>query len=208
MKKWFIVSLIMAVLAGTANAQVTSDATLTGETCPGAACLNIDVGGAGSIGIQLGGSFTADLVFEKTINGTDWEPWDVYRNSETTTQTTTDEDGIYVGATNGLRQVRVRIDDYTSGSVLASAIRTSARLNISSGGGGGCPDPCPAENVSPGTFPVGEFKFSNGLSIGEAGTDDPNTRPHEWSSSVPRGHEYVSVVATRFGSVYALDVYG
>lgn len=45
------------------------------------------------------------------------------------------------------------------------------------GSGGGCPDPCPAASVDPGTFPVGEFLFSNGFTFGAAGTDDADTHP-------------------------------
>lgn len=66
-------------------------------------------------------------------------------------------------------------------AVLCSARQADAQEYYPAGGGGssGCADPCPAANVSAGTFANGDFAFRDRLDIGtddaDGGVDAPAT---------------------------------
>lgn len=137
MKRILYMLSLLLVLTGTASAQGFQSRTLSGTTCPGVGCLNIDVGSAGSMGIQISGTFSGTLTFEQSIDTTTFVTWAVYPNGSTTAVTTATAAGVWVGPTNGMRQIRVRFSSYTSGSATINVIGSSARLNI--GGSGAVP---------------------------------------------------------------------
>lgn len=157
MKKILVALSLLLSIALPANAQ-TIDATLSGTTCPGAGCLNIDVGNSGTIGLQITGTFSGTLLFEQTVDGSTWATWDVFPNGTVTPVTEATGAGLFFGPAAGARQVRVRFDsDYASGSAEVTMVRSSARRNSSGGGGA-----VSANDVDPGTFGTGTFTFDGG----------------------------------------------
>lgn len=135
---WVVLALLM--LSATAQAQSFHTESINSTTCPGAGCVNLDVGGAGTFGVQVSGSFSGTLQFEQSIDGTTFIAWKVYPNGDTsqTQVTSATAAGLWVGSTVGLRQVRVRFSAFTSGSAVVSTIGTSARIS-GAGGSSGAP---------------------------------------------------------------------
>lgn len=161
MRKVFLMLSLMVMVYTSAFAQTGFRASLSGTTCPGAGCLNIDVIGQGTSGFQITGTFTGTLQFEQTVDGTTFTTWPVTANGAAFTVTSTTGTGLWFGSVAGVRQVRVRFSAYTSGTAQITMVTASARL-----GGGGSGGPVAAENVNPGTFAEGDFAFQGKLAVG------------------------------------------
>lgn len=128
--------LLLVCLLWATAAQAQSR-VLHGTVCPGDGCLNIDVAGLGTVGVQVTGSLSGTLQFEQTIDGT-WTTWSVYPNGTTSAVTSSTGAGFWYGPT-AAKQIRVRFSTYNSGTPLVSATTTQARLVVPVSGGDGTP---------------------------------------------------------------------
>lgn len=100
---------------GTASGSLTA-ATQTVETAAAA--------GQGTAAIQVSGTWSATLVFEGTVDGTNWSTLTVRPIGNATTATTASANGIWRAALAGLQKIRVRCSAYTSGTAVVT-IRTT-----------------------------------------------------------------------------------
>jgi hypothetical protein len=89
----------------------------------GTAITTVDTGGAlTSIGIQITGITTATIIFEATIDGTNWVAI-LAENVTTGAQATTaTANGIYRVVCMGMVQIRARISAWTSGTVVVTGV--------------------------------------------------------------------------------------
>lgn len=112
---------IVAALLATAApvAAQSSSATLSGITCPGSGCLVADIPQIGQIAVQVTGSFSGTLVFERTVEGA-WLPWALLPNDGRSTVSFTTLPGLFATSTDGSAQYRIRFANYLSGSALVA----------------------------------------------------------------------------------------
>lgn len=129
MKRWFISIVMVLALATSSQAQGPA-ISLTGTTCPGDGCANLDTGGAGSMGVQISGTFVGTLEFEQTIDNTTWVTWSVLPNGSTTAVTSATSTGFWIGTSAGAKRVRVRFSAYTSGTAVVATATSQARASI------------------------------------------------------------------------------
>lgn len=125
--------LTAALPAGAANignvdiesiVPVTSSGTLTAVS----QSVTIDVGGYGSVGIQLSGTWTATVGFDATVDGTNWADLEVVPSNSGTAVTTSTANGVFYVDCGGLDQIRAFSDAFTSGTV-----NVNLQANIASG---------------------------------------------------------------------------
>lgn len=134
----FLALLAASVRLAEAQPPTTGYASkaLTSATCASASstgCVILPVlQREGSIGIQLRGTFTATVVFEGSIDGVTYGNLAMTPLAGTSQVTSATGAGVWTGAAAGLRYVRVRVSNYTSGTVNASL-----QLAPSGGGSGG-----------------------------------------------------------------------
>lgn len=124
MKKLLLCAALLLV-SSLASAQTTK--VLSATTCPGTGCLQIEVGGAGTSGIQISDTFSGTLQFEQTINGSNWVAWSVTPIAGGASVTSATSTGIWVGNVVGVRYVRVRFSAFTSGAALVATVKSEAR---------------------------------------------------------------------------------
>jgi hypothetical protein len=91
----------------------------------------LDVQGLASLAIDITGTFVGTVIFEYTINGSDWYTLTVNVVGSATTATGATAVGKWVANVAGFQSVRVRCSAFTSGSIF-TVLRA-----IQSGGGGG-----------------------------------------------------------------------
>jgi hypothetical protein len=104
--------------------------TITSTTCTASdttGCAEFTVNGAGTMGVQIGGSFTGILKFEQTINLRDWKAWSVFPSDSATAVTQTTTEGIWTGTVAGITKIRVRADTLTDGSATVYAVSAQAK---------------------------------------------------------------------------------
>ena len=114
-------------------------------------CVTADdsvLGTAGSAAIDVRGTFTATLIFEASIDGTNYFTWHVLDQADGSDDTGSTAGGQWLGSIVGYRAVRVRASAASAGSVTVTirAARNVGSIVRSSGGGTTTPS---------GTFYVG-----------------------------------------------------
>jgi hypothetical protein len=155
----FFLALVIVILALTSHeaAQVRTGTISTATTCPGVGCVIFTTDGLGSMGIQIQGTFNMTLVFEQTIDDTNWIAWNVSTAGSGTVTSTLVNNGafgsIFSAPVTALR-VRVRASVFTSGSATLTAISTISR---GAGGGG-------ASGAVSSPIALAEFTTSTGNS--------------------------------------------
>lgn len=117
--------------------EAAAQQSLSTTACPGLGCATYQVGGNGSMGVQVSGTFSGTLQFEQTIDGATWFTWAVTPNGLSTTVTSATATGLWVGNTFGVVRTRVRFSAYTSGTAVVMTAISLARATP--GGGGGTP---------------------------------------------------------------------
>lgn len=126
--RWFRWMLLLLTLGATtpAYAQVVKK-TLSGTTCPGDGCITIDTAGAGTVGVQVTGTFVGTLTFTQSVGKSTFVSWNVTPNGSSTVVTTATAAGVWFGPTAGVSQVRVAFTAFTSGTAVVSSVTTQAR---------------------------------------------------------------------------------
>src|SRR6185295_9863698 len=110
--------------------------SITTTVCPGAGCIDLNVAGQGSLGVQITGTWVGTVTFQSSINGTTFVSLGVMPVNSTTSVSTTTGNGIWTVPVAGLTTVRVVFTAYTSGTATVIRRTTTAARNNSSGGGG------------------------------------------------------------------------
>lgn len=173
---------------------------LSTTVCPGAGCVTWNVGGSGSIAIQVTNTFVGTLTFQGTVDNTNYTSFRVVKVSDTASSgiTTTTATGIFNGTTAGFNKIRVVFTAYTSGTAtVTSKIATQAAKFNSSGGGSGTIGGSIADGqvaVGNGADTIGgssafvsdgvELQFVPAVAGGEAGITGKNTSDTADSSFV------------------------
>jgi hypothetical protein len=85
---------------------------------------SLDMDGFNQFMIQVTGTFEADVEFEGTVDGSNWvavglQPVATPFTVASVATSTSDTAGVWYGNLPGLKAVRARISDYTSGNVTA-----------------------------------------------------------------------------------------
>ena len=117
-----LVGLFALLITTEAFAQTIQTKALTTTVCPGAGCLTVPVAGAGSVGVQITGTFVGTLQFEESIDGVIYDVWAMFPNNVTASVTSATATGLWVGGTNGVSLVRVRFSAYTSGTATVNIV--------------------------------------------------------------------------------------
>lgn len=122
-RKFCFVIFALLWLTATASAQTT----ITGTTCPGAGCVTLPVGGQGSIGVQITGTFSGTITFTASIDGVNFASFPLSPLGGGPAVATTTATGIWNAHTGPVSVVRVAFTSFVSGSaVVSNALATAA----------------------------------------------------------------------------------
>lgn len=133
-----LTALGVLLVAATASARTIM---LSGTTCPGSGCTTVVASGAGTVGLQITGTFSGTLVFEQSNNDSTWVALTLYDTSAPTTEvTSTTTTGLFSGPVAGIKTIRVRFSSYSSGTAIVDPIRAQAqRRTPAASAAGGAP---------------------------------------------------------------------
>lgn len=99
------------------------------------AAATINISGASSVGIQISGTYTASMIPEITVNGTDWvrtEAWLMYDGTLSYPTNVLASNAMWNARVGGMKQLRVRASSYSDGTVyvdLRASSGVSAQYN-------------------------------------------------------------------------------
>lgn len=82
--------------------------------------------GAGSVSVQLTGTFTATVTFEVSNDGTNWVEVKLTTPGGAAAATTATTTGIYCGPIGGHFKFRARCSAYTSGTIVTTVCTSPA----------------------------------------------------------------------------------
>lgn len=85
------------------------------------AALTVPVPDAGTVGLQLSGTWTGTVTFEATVNGTDWVAIKGTPLASITGASTATVNGIFQFPISGMNQFRARFSTASSGTVVVTA---------------------------------------------------------------------------------------
>lgn len=108
-----------------------ADATLSSATCPGTGCQTTTVTGYGTVAVQISGTFSGILVFEASVDGTNFVGIVLPSVGGVGGAASTQAPGMWSGSVHGLTSFRVRFASYVSGSASVStlvAVNTTATV--------------------------------------------------------------------------------
>lgn len=109
----------------------------TGTITQNGSTIVLDVQGLASLALDLTGTFVGTVVFEYTINGTDWYTLTVNLVGSSSTVTGATAVGKWTANVAGFQTVRVRCTAFTSGSIVVAMRAVLAGGGSGSGSGGG-----------------------------------------------------------------------
>jgi len=92
-------------------------------------CFVVNTQGAGSIGIDVRGTFVGTVEFEQSVTGDNYVSMASFPNASATSATNTTTTGYWVANPLGALYVRFRFSAFTSGAAIVSVARSSARSN-------------------------------------------------------------------------------
>lgn len=122
----FLLILSLLLLPSLSSAQ-----NITTDVCPGAGCVDYAVGGQGSIGIQITGTWMGTITFQGSLNNSNFVSLLVVPSNSAAAVSTTTANGVWSTAIAGYNTVRVVFTTYTSGTATVTRRTTTA----SKGGG-------------------------------------------------------------------------
>lgn len=110
----------------------------TGRLVANGDILQLNVQGLASLAVDVAGAMTATLVFEYTINGSNWYTMTVNVVGSSTTATGATAAGKWTGNVAGYSAVRIRCSAYTSGNPVMTlrAVLSGGSSGSSSSAGG------------------------------------------------------------------------
>lgn len=125
MRKAFLTLFLFLFLCGTALAQ---DASTSGNITAPAQTVTLDLDSFGTTGLQVTGTWTGTLVFEATVDGTNYVAIQVIDVASGALVTDTTANGSFLAAVAGFQRIRVRASALASGTAVVT-------LRASPGGG-------------------------------------------------------------------------
>ncbi len=129
MKRILLSIWLVLIFTSIVNAQ-----NITTTVCPGAGCIDLNVAGQGSIGIQITGTWSGTVTFQASVNNVDYVSLLVIPTTSPTAVTTTTANGVWTAPVAGLTTVRVVFTAWASGTaVVVRRTTTTARKGIDSG---------------------------------------------------------------------------
>lgn len=162
------------------NAQLIST-----TTCPGAGCVDLSVGGQGSIGIQITGTWAGTITFQGSLGSSSgtFVSLLVVPSTSTTAVTTTTGNGVWSASIAGYNTVRVVFTAYTSGTASITRRTTTASKGLGTTFGSAATSPGGADTqvqfndagVFGGDSGLTWVKADNTLLILEPGAVIPDT---------------------------------
>lgn len=133
----------------------TTAVSLTSTSCPGTGCASITVEGRTGISFILTGSWSATVVFEGSIDGTNFISLSAFDDTnDKWVASTTTTGSFWVEPLGGMNTFRTRVSAYTSGTVTGTLLASTAlNMNLESMAAAGSPVPplLAAIGVSDGT---------------------------------------------------------
>jgi hypothetical protein len=130
--KQFLVLLFLLLIPVTVQGQ-----SITTTVCPGAGCQDINVGGRGSIGIQVTGTWTGTITFRASIDNATFTDLEVLPSNSGTAVTTTTANGVWSAPVAGYNTIRIVFTAHSSGT--ANLFFRTTNEARKGGGGGGAP---------------------------------------------------------------------
>ena len=101
--------------------------TLTGTACPGAGCALESVAGAGSVGVQVSGTFSGTVSFAVSNDDVTFSALTVYPTGSSTGVTSTTSAGLWTGTVAGYKRLKVYFSAFSTGSAVVTVVRSQAR---------------------------------------------------------------------------------
>jgi hypothetical protein len=93
--------------------------------------------GAGTLGLQVTGTFTGTIVVECSIDNSNYQAIRITPTNSTTAATSLTSTGVWTGAVAGCRRIRARSTAWTSGTATVVLLGTTTGGGASSGAAGG-----------------------------------------------------------------------
>jgi hypothetical protein len=112
---------------------VTASGTITALN----GTVTINVGGYGSVGIQITGTWSATALFEASVDGVNFQTIEVWPSNSSTSTTSSTGNGVWNAPVGGFNQVRVRASSFTSGTLTVSLRASHASPKMLAAGGTG-----------------------------------------------------------------------
>ena len=131
MKRLFLAVSFLFLFSGIGFAQSTDTVqgylSAEGTTCAVTKCVTLSIpAGSGSVGIQISGTFTADIEIEATIDGSNYLAVSAFPLTAGASVTQVTAAGAWRLNAAGLKKVRVRCSDYTSGLASVTIVSSPA----------------------------------------------------------------------------------
>ena len=124
---------------GDVSVRDVTPVTATGTITALNGTVQIDVGGYGSVAIQITGTWTATVTFQGTVDGTNWETLQVVPLASGTAVTSTTINGAWLVAAGGMNLIRCEATLFTSGTIqvdLQTNVAASKQATQAGGTGG------------------------------------------------------------------------
>lgn len=131
---WLAALLILVVSVPAMAQQSKSISSTTCTVSNTSGCFVVNTQGAGSVGIDVQGTFVGTLEFEQSVSGTTYVSMASFPNASGVSATNTTTTGLWVANPLGALYVRFRFSAFTSGAAIVSVGRSTARANTAPSG--------------------------------------------------------------------------
>lgn len=123
------VNLTAADVASTTTSTGFNGATLVTGTPTAASSNSITFNGENAVAVQLTGTWAATVVFERTIDGTNWHPATVSSSGQNYSSVT--GNGLFFINAAGAIGARIRVTSFTSGTIASSIYAATGIFPVS-----------------------------------------------------------------------------
>ncbi len=103
-----------------------SGTSVTGSFTANAQTITLVPGGNANVGVQVSGTWVATIVFEATIDGTNWFSIEVFPVGDIAAVASVTTNGQWRFPSSGFNQVRAKTTSYTSGTASLTFLATNA----------------------------------------------------------------------------------
>lgn len=180
-----LIGILFLLLFQVSNANAQS---ITTTTCPGAGCQDINVGGQGSIGVQITGTWVGTITFQGSVGTSSSSTFVsvlVTPSTSSVPVSTTTGNGVWTASIAGLNQIRVVFTSWMSGTATVTfRVTNQARSGSGGTGGGGSGSVTSVDLAVPGGFTSsgGPITTTGTLTLGVP-TDPNSDRIWFWDDS-------------------------